>query len=234
MIIYIKNNKGGVGKSTISRNIAHGFALKNIKVALVSFDSQNDSLILLGREFEDSKGFKHFSQHGGDIKIKIRENLNYYPLETNSIGSALSDKIKQSIHSLDEKYDLVIIDGAPSKDDVLSKIALEVADQIIIPVLLDILSIKAIKRLQETLPVEKVSCIVPNKFRRTKDEKEIYEALVRFFSGTQVCVTFPIPQSAFESGLGLKGRSMYDTRCKKAEKSKEVYDEIMEVITSWA
>ena len=233
MIIYIKNNKGGVGKSSISRNLAHGFALKNIRVALVSFDSQNDSLILLGKEFQEEKGLKYFAQYGEDIKIRIRNNLDYYPLETNQIGAGLAPKIKEALHRLDREYDLVIIDGAPSKDDLLSKIAIEVADQIIIPILLDIISVKAIKRLQAALPIEKVSCIVPNKFNRTKDELEIYKGIETFLADTTIYLTQPIHLTSFESRLGMKGKSIYDSKSKQTLHSKSVYTEIMDVITSW-
>ena len=233
MIIYIKNNKGGTGKSSISRNLAHGFALKNTKVALVSFDSQNDSLILLGKEFNNTKGFKYFSQYGEYPEIKVRTNLDYYPLETNQIGTNLTNKIKTALQQLDNEYDLVIIDGSPSKDDLLSKIALEVSDQIVIPMLLDILSVKAIKRLLKTLPIEKVSCIVPNKFNRTKDELEIYDGLEIFLMDSTAYLTEPIHQTAFENGLGMRGKSIYDSKSKQTLNSKKVYDEIMDVIIAW-
>lgn len=233
MIIYIKNNKGGVGKSSISRNLAHAFALKNTRVALVSFDSQNDSLILLGKEFKEKKGLKYYAQYGENIKIKVRENLDYYPLETNQIGIALTEKMEAALSRLDEEYDLVIIDGAPSKDDLLSKIAINMSDQIIIPILLDILSLKAIKRLLETLPPEKVSCVIPNRFNRTKDEIEIYEGVERFFEDTPIYLTPPIHLTAFENRLGIKGKSIYDSRSKQTFNSKLIYNEIMDVIISW-
>lgn len=233
MIVYIKNNKGGTGKSSISRNLAHGFSTKGIRIALVSGDSQNDSLLLLGKEFTDNKGFKYFSQYGEDIKIRIRKDLDYYPLETNSIGTGLKKKVIRAFERLNREYDLVIIDGAPSKEDQLSIIASEVCHQIIIPVQLDGASVKAIKRLQETVNIEKVSCVVPNLFLGTKDESDIYDALDKFFEFTNVYLTKAIKHTAFERRLCLKGKSIYDSRSKKTSDSKSVYDEIMDVIIAW-
>lgn len=233
MIIYVKNNKGGTGKSSISRNLAHGFTTKGFRTALVSGDSQNDSLILLGKEFTDKKGLKYFSQYGEDIKIRIRKDLDYYPLETNSIGIGLRKKLLKAFERLNKEYDIVIIDGAPSKEDQLSKIAAEVTHQIIIPVQLDGASIKAIKRLQETVNIEKVSCVVPNLFLGTKDETDIYNALDRFFESTSVYLTKAIKHTTFERRLCLKGKSIYDSRSKKTLGSKAVYDEIMDVIITW-
>ncbi len=233
MIIYVKNNKGGTGKSSISRNLAHGFSTKGLRTALVSGDSQNDSLILLGKEFVDTKGLKYFSQYGEDIKIKVRDNLDYYPLETNSIGVGLRNKVIKAFERLDLEYDLVIIYGAPSKEDQLSLIASKVCDQIVIPVLLDGASIKAIKRLQETVNIEKVSCVVPNLYLGTKDETDIYNALDKFFEATNVYLTQAIKHTAFERRLCLKGKSIYDSKSKNTLGSKAVYDEIMDVILTW-
>lgn len=42
--IAIINNKGGVGKSTVSVQIAHGLALKDFKVLLIDLDGQNRRL----------------------------------------------------------------------------------------------------------------------------------------------------------------------------------------------
>ncbi len=233
MIIYVKNNKGGTGKSSISRNLAHGFATKEVRTALVSGDSQNDSLILLGKEFTSKKGLKYFSQYGEDIKIRIRKDLDYYPLETNLIGIGLREKVIKAFNRLNTDYDIVIIDGAPSKEDQLSKIASKVAHQIIIPVQLDGASIKAIKRLQEIVDIKKVSCVVPNLFLGTKDETDIYNALDKFFEPTNVYLTKAIKHTAFERRLCLKGKSIYDSKSKKTSESKAVYDEIMDVIIAW-
>ena len=99
-IVTIKNNKGGVGKSTLSKNIAHGLSLLENRVALITSDAQNDSLILLGRWFEGEKGLKYHIQTTDDVRIKIRENLDYFPVETDIFGNNLKNKIKLVFENL--------------------------------------------------------------------------------------------------------------------------------------
>lgn len=51
MIITIANQKGGVGKTTVTFNLAHGLARKGKKVLVVDMDSQCDTSILLGIDY---------------------------------------------------------------------------------------------------------------------------------------------------------------------------------------
>lgn len=230
-IIFIKNNKGGVGKSTISKNISSGLALAGYKTALVSFDSQNDSLILLGMDFKDDKGIKAMVTNDEDVKIKIRKNLDYFPLETDVFSSKLKDKLKKSLNELKEIYDFVIIDGAPSKDNFLSIAGSELADEILIPIELNKLSIKGISRLLQSVDAEKIAYIVPNKYNRGAIEKEIFNDLQKFTAGLPIFLSDPIQESAIEKKLAHKGKSIFETKAKTAVPLQKKYlDLIKEVI----
>lgn len=230
-IIFIKNNKGGVGKSTISKNISSGLAAGGFKTALVSFDSQNDSLTLLGKDFKEEKGIKAMVINNEDIKIKIRENLDYFPLETDVFSSKLKDKLKTSLNELKETYDFVIIDGAPSKDSFLSIAGSELADEILIPIELNKLSIKGISRLLQSVDAEKIAYIVPNKYKRGAIEKEIFGELQEFTAGLPIFLSEPIQESAMETNLSHKGKSIFETKAKKAMPLQKKYlDLIKEVI----
>ena len=231
-IIFIKNNKGGVGKSTISRNICVGLARLEYKTALLSFDSQNDSLILLGKEFNrGEKGLKSLIINSmEDVKIKIRENLDYYPLETDSVSSQLREKLTLLLENLKEKYDFIIIDGAPSKDAFLSIAGSELADEILVPICLDKLSVEGIGRMLETQEESKIAYIVPNLYNRRKTENTILEKLQEFLEGTEIYLSEPIPNSSVEANLASKGKSIFDTGAKTAEGIQEIYFSIIEEV----
>ena len=225
-IITVKNNKGGVGKSTISKNISHGLALLGNKTALITSDAQNDSLILLGKWFEDEKGLKHHIQTGEDVKIKIRENLDYFPVETDIFGNNLKKKIINAFDRFREKYDYIIVDSAPVFN-VLNDVILEITDEVIVPIKLDKLSTAGIMRLIGKAEGEKISMVIPNLVRNTKINKEYYESLQEFFSETGVVLGDPIPESVVEETLSEKGKSIFETGAKKAERLQEIYGNII-------
>ena len=225
-IITVKNNKGGVGKSTISKNISHGLSLLGYKVALITSDAQNDSLILLGKWFEDEKGLKHHIQTGEDVKIKIRDNLDYLPVETDIFGNNLKRKIKQAFDVFKNNYDYIIVDSAPVFN-VLNDVILSITDEIMVPIKLDKLSTAGIMRLINKAEGEKITTVIPNLSRNTKLNKEYYSELKVFFKETGVKLSEPIPESVIEENLAEKGKTIFETNAKRAIPIQEIYGNII-------
>jgi chromosome partitioning protein len=225
-IITVKNNKGGVGKSTISKNISHGLALLGYKVALITSDAQNDSLILLGKWFEDEKGLKHHIQTGEDVTIKIRDNLDYLPVETDIFGNNLKSKIKKAFGKFKTSYDYIIVDSAPVFN-VLNDVILDITDEIVVPIKLDKLSTAGIMRLINKAEGEKITTVIPNLSRNTKLNKEYYSELETFFKETGVKLSEPIPESVIEENLSEKGKTIFETNSKRAIPIQQIYGDII-------
>ena len=89
MIISVTSLKGGVGKSTISQNLAVCFAHMGYKVAIVDTDTNASSV------------------HWSGIREEEMPQITVMGLTDNN---ALRKNIKQ----LQEDYDLIIIDGTPT------------------------------------------------------------------------------------------------------------------------
>lgn len=230
MILYIKNYKGGVGKSTITKNLGSGLEKSGIKTAIVTFDAQNDSLAMLGHDWEDDKGFKHFVKTGEDLSIHVRENLYYYPLETDIFGANLKKKIKESFDRLKEEYQVILIDGAPAVDGTLDKVALEVSNKILVPIMLDKSSVNGLARFLETEEGQKVDMIVPNFYGGTKINKAYYKALEDFVQESNVTLSHPIKRTAVEEELSEKGKTIFETEDKRSFDTRDRYIDIIEVI----
>lgn len=86
-IILIQSKKGGIGKSWITLQLAHGLAFKTKKKILVlTTDKQNDILTFSGSEATLKRGLEYWLEHlNGDV-AELRKNLYYIPLNTVEIS----------------------------------------------------------------------------------------------------------------------------------------------------
>lgn len=88
MVISILNIKGGVGKTTVSTNLAVGLA-EDQRVCIIDADPQASALRWSGKRPED------------ETKIDV-------------LGMPDADALRKNIDSIKSNYDIVIIDGAPA------------------------------------------------------------------------------------------------------------------------
>ena len=107
MIITITSLKGGVGKSTITQNLAVSFRLKGYSVAIVDVDENQSCLDWLTE----------------------RETEEHY---INVVGLPDGNALVKSLQGINNNYDIILIDGTPAIDKKTSRI-MRVADLIIVP-----------------------------------------------------------------------------------------------------
>lgn len=106
MIIAVLNQKGGVGKTTLSVNLAAALALGDRKSLLIDADPQGSAL-----DWQAS-----------------RAGENLFPV----LGLA-KPTLHKDVPELAAHYDYVIIDGPPRVND-LARSALMASDRVVIPV----------------------------------------------------------------------------------------------------
>lgn len=154
--IAITNRKGGTGKSTVAVNLAAELSIRGEKVLLIDLDTQGHSTIGVGFDFKKGLLTIHsiFSDSTEISKVIYRtkwENLYISPANPmfeHSLSGSKRDILRNSItkDNLADSFDFIIIDTAPSFDNLLIN-ALVASDYVLIPFQPHFLSIEGIKSL---------------------------------------------------------------------------------------
>lgn len=168
-IISLVNQKGGVGKTTTSINLAASLGLLNKKVLLVDLDPQGNTTTGVGVEKGDLK-YSIYDALLGNVepdKVVIKtkfKNLHLIPATINLAGIDIEflDKIKEDssfskgsqlkrvLSTLKDSYDFILIDCPPSLG-ILTTNALTASDSVLIPVQCEFYALEGIMQLLNTI-----------------------------------------------------------------------------------
>ncbi|MFD0861352.1 ParA family protein [Sungkyunkwania multivorans] len=162
-IIAIANQKGGVGKTTTSVNLAASLGVLEKKVLVIDADPQANATSGLGIDVEGVEvGTYQLLEHTIGAKDAIiateSPNLDIIPahIDLVAIEIELVDKdqreymMKKAITSLKDTYDYILIDCAPSLG-LLTLNALTAADSVIIPIQCEYFALEGLGKLLNTI-----------------------------------------------------------------------------------
>ena len=162
-IIAIANQKGGVGKTTTSVNLAASLGALEKKVLLIDVDPQANASSGLGIDVDAVEiGSYQVIEHTKPAKDAIvstnAPNVDIIPahIDLVAIEIELVDKeereymLKKAISELKTEYDYIIIDCAPSLG-LLTLNALTAADSVIIPIQCEYFALEGLGKLLNTI-----------------------------------------------------------------------------------
>lgn len=227
--IPIINNKGGVGKTTTTVNLAAGLGQTGRRVLVVDLDSQGSASLALGIDREDldpSTASVLFGENRAADVVRSTETTNVDVLpgslrlaDTDTKLSAEEGRerrLAQVLADVSERYDTVLIDCAPSTS-LLTINALVAADAFIIPVVPSYLSLEGVVSLGEVVKNVRMSLgeaapvlgVLLTMVKRNDEQTRAIMNEVRNHYGGKVFDT-EIPQdSAIEKAPTL-GQSVFD------------------------
>ena len=248
-IIAIANQKGGVGKTTTSMNLASGLSYIGKRVLLVDFDPQGNATHGLGAHIV---GFDKTvydilmrDENVEDVKVTLQmPPLDVLPSTIDLSGADVDmaqyetgreQLLKRKLEAVRDQYDYIIIDCPPALG-LLNTNALTAADSVMIPVQCEYFALEGLTQLLSTIrlvqklwnPRLSIEGVLLTMFDvRTKLSVEVQQEVRKYFK-EKVYHCF-IPRNVRLSEAPSREQSIfeYDTRSEGARAYAQLVKEVV-------
>ncbi|MEC7821114.1 MAG: AAA family ATPase [Candidatus Neomarinimicrobiota bacterium] len=162
-IVSLTNQKGGVGKTTTSVNLAVSFAVSEVKTLLIDLDPQSNATTGLEQLTGEPKGTIYDAIIRGSKTKEIITNteLEFLDIITSTndlVGAevelvnlmAREHQLEKALKPIRKKYDYILIDCPPSLG-LLTLNALTCSNSVIIPIQCEYYALEGLGQLLNTV-----------------------------------------------------------------------------------
>jgi chromosome partitioning protein len=215
-IFTVANQKGGVGKTTTTVNVAAALSMGGLKVLVVDLDPQGNASTALGVEHRDNAGIYEVLMGDTPVASVVQKVAGFPSLDCISSNTSLAQaeinlvsmvarelRLKEAIDELNQvnPYDYIFIDCPPSLG-LLTVNALAAAKELMIPIQCEYYALEGLTQLLETYSVVKkrlnptldLSTILLTMFdSRTRLANDVAENVRQHFP--KELIDIPIPRA---------------------------------------
>jgi chromosome partitioning protein len=166
-IFTVANQKGGVGKTTTTVNIAAAMAMGGLRVLVIDLDPQGNASTALGVEHRDSAGVYEVLMGNTSMSEVVKKVAGFPALDCVSSNTSLANaeinlvsmvarelQLKAAIDEVSANYDYIFIDCPPSLG-LLTINAFAASKELLIPIQTEYYALEGLSQLLETYSVVK-------------------------------------------------------------------------------
>lgn len=251
VVIAVTNQKGGVGKTTTTVNVAYCLAKAGKKVLLVDFDPQGNATSGLGLDKNSlERTVRDLIMNQAPLAAVVQptetKNLFIIPatpeLANTEVELASSDKrfsrLKLALEGA-EGYDFVLIDSPPSLS-LLTVNGLIAANYVLLPVQAEFYAMEGLGQLLETMKLvrkgmnptlELVGVLVTMMDSRTMLSRQVLTEIQKHFPGKVFETTIPRNVRIAEAPSHGEPVGAYDKWSKGARAYKALTKEVIDRVS---
>ena len=219
-ILTVANQKGGVGKTTTTVNLAAALSMGGLKVVVIDLDPQGNASTALGVEHHDNAGIYEVLMGQSTISQVIQKVAGFPSLECVSSNTSLAQaeielvpmvaremRLKEAIEELiadraaiGQSFDYIFIDCPPSLG-LLTINAFTSAKEVLIPIQCEYYSLEGLAQLLKTFelvkkrlnPTLKLTTFVLTMFNNTNLANDVANEIRKHYPNE--LINIPIPRT---------------------------------------